>query len=34
MLEKDSLGRNRAIYRFIGLLLSIENATTISIDGD
>ena len=34
MLEKDSLGRNRAIYRFIGLLLSIEDATTISIDGD
>lgn len=34
MLEKDSLGRNNAIYRFIRLLLSIEDATTISIDGD
>ncbi len=34
MLEKDSLGRNNAIYRFIRLLLSIEDATTIPIDGD
>lgn len=34
MLEKDSLGRNNAIYRFIRLLLSIEDATTISLDGD
>lgn len=34
MLEKDSLGRNNAIYKFIRLLLSIEDATNISIDGD
>ena len=34
MLEKNSLDRNRAIYRFIRLLLSIEDATTISIDGN
>lgn len=33
-LKEDSLGRNKAIYRFIRLLLSIEDATTISIDGD
>lgn len=34
MLEKNSLGRNKTIYRFIRLLLSIEDATTISLDGD
>ena len=34
MLEKDSLGRNKTIYRFIRLLLSIQDAITISIDGD
>lgn len=33
-LKEDSLGRNNAIYRFIRLLLSIEDSTTISIDGD
>lgn len=33
-LKEDSLGRNNAIYRFIRLLLSIEDATTISLDGD
>ena len=32
-LKEDSLGRNRLIYRFIQLLLSIQDATTISIDG-
>lgn len=32
-LKEDSLGRNRSIYRFIQLLLSIEDATSISIDG-
>lgn len=34
MLEKNSLGRNKTIYRFIRLLLSIQDATTISLDGD
>lgn len=33
-LREDSLDRNVAIYRFIRLLLSIEDAMTISIDGD
>ncbi len=33
-LEEDILGRNVSIYRFIRLLLAIEDGGVISIDGN